>query len=304
MADTLGAGESLSVGNSLQSQDRRFSLVLEGDGNLVLYQGPPSIESAIWSTQTGGIDVLWRPTRLVMQEDGNLVLYSNFDIPAWDSTSSGARGARLVLKDDGNLVIYGQADGFNAYSPSGALQEAVVWESRTTIPEEDQLAAETGDLPFNTGNVEVVGGKWIQTWGTLYRNGLLNASTFTRTNLAFVGLRGQVFVTYVNRIGDAIWVSEVHTIPTRCGTWDPTCGSNGTTAWSDTVPVEVAQETIRVDVRQADTDVYGAEVLRAWVCRRIKNAQPYLNSLGGPYGEIARKVGEELQCPEEQGGVV
>jgi hypothetical protein len=161
MADTLSAGESLSVGNSIQSQNRRFSLVLEADGNLVLYQGPPSIESAIWSTQTGGIDVLWRPTRLVMQEDGNLVLYSNYDIPAWDSATNGARGARLVLQDDGNLVIYGQADGLYAYIAGGAAQDAVVWASKTTVPEEDPLAAEIGALWFDTGDVEVVGGKWM-----------------------------------------------------------------------------------------------------------------------------------------------
>jgi hypothetical protein len=299
MADTLSAGESLSVGNSLQSQNRRFSLVMEADGNLVLYQGAPSIESAMWSTQTGGIDVLWRPTRLVMQEDGNLVLYSNYDIPAWDTTTNGALAASLVLQDDGNLVISGQADGLYAYGVGGAVQEAVVWESKTTVPEEDPLAADVGSLWFDTGDVSVVDGKHMQSYGWLYRNGLLSGSTYTRTVWAFVGLRGQVFVTCVDAGGRAVWVSQVKTMPTRCGTWDPTCGSNGTTPWDETFPEEIAQVTVRVDIRQADIDVYAAERLRNWVCRIIKGSAPFLAGLGPEYAVIAGLIGDVLECPDE-----
>jgi hypothetical protein len=113
-----------------------------------------------------------------------------------------------------------------------------------------------------------------------------------------VGLRGQVFATCVDAGGRAVWVSPVKTMPTRCGTWDPTCGSTGITPWDETFPEEVARVTVRVDIRQADTDVYGAERLRGFVCRRIKNSIPYLEQLGAEeYAEIARKIGEELQCP-------
>jgi hypothetical protein len=71
---------------------------MQQDGNVVLYN---SNHAAIWATNTarkGG-------ERLVMQNDGNLVLYSNSG-PIWSSKTIGNTGAFLNVQDDGNLVIY------------------------------------------------------------------------------------------------------------------------------------------------------------------------------------------------------
>lgn len=44
---------------------------------------------------------------LVMQGDGNLVLYDNFSGRAlWASGTDGRNGARAVMQSDGNLVVY------------------------------------------------------------------------------------------------------------------------------------------------------------------------------------------------------
>lgn len=55
-----------------------YRLIMQGDGNLVLYT---STNKALWSTRTAG-----HPgARLVMQGDGNLVLYSSTNKTLWDS---------------------------------------------------------------------------------------------------------------------------------------------------------------------------------------------------------------------------
>jgi murein DD-endopeptidase MepM/ murein hydrolase activator NlpD len=69
---------------------------MQGDGNLVLYQG----SSALWSTATSTAG-----SRAVMQGDGNLVVYSG-STAKWASRTGQYTGATLSVQDDGNLVIY------------------------------------------------------------------------------------------------------------------------------------------------------------------------------------------------------
>ncbi|MGN6275547.1 MAG: NlpC/P60 family protein [Solirubrobacterales bacterium] len=70
---------------------------MQGDGNLVLYQGG----KALWSSETDGHPGAFA----VMQEDGNLVVYEG-TTALWNSGTWGFPGASLVLQDDSNLVIY------------------------------------------------------------------------------------------------------------------------------------------------------------------------------------------------------
>jgi len=93
----LASSQVLYQGESLNSINGRFKLVLQADGNLVLYDK----DKALWSSGTNGKNA----KKLVMQNDGNLVLYGP-NGPVWASNTSGNRGAYLVLQDDGNLVIY------------------------------------------------------------------------------------------------------------------------------------------------------------------------------------------------------
>lgn len=99
----------LYTGQSLQTVDRKHQLILQSDGNLVLY----SSGTPIWASGTHGQNV----SRLTMQSDGNLVLYATNGTPIWNSQTMGNPGTFLAIQSDGNLVLY---------SPSGAI-----WSSRT-----------------------------------------------------------------------------------------------------------------------------------------------------------------------------
>lgn len=95
----LHARQFLRVGESLTSFDRRFTLVLQADGNLVLY-GPGG--SVLWASGTDGQPVL----QAVMQEDGNFVVYAPDGTPTWAAGTDGNPDSQLVLESSGQVVIY------------------------------------------------------------------------------------------------------------------------------------------------------------------------------------------------------
>ncbi|MGW1363076.1 hypothetical protein ACWCQP_37415 [Streptomyces chartreusis] len=96
----LQPGQVLHIGDELVSDNGWLNLILQGDGNLVLYR--VQVGQAKWDSSTFGQPV----DRVVMQGDGNLVAYSAKDVPCWASGTDGNPGSSLVLQDDGNLVIY------------------------------------------------------------------------------------------------------------------------------------------------------------------------------------------------------
>ncbi|MCG7962007.1 MAG: DUF4157 domain-containing protein [Candidatus Thiodiazotropha taylori] len=100
----VGKNNFLLPGQCMWSPSRNVQLVMQHDGNLVLYD--PSTNGAHWSTKTNKT-----PSRLAIQEDGNLVIYygpaGSFDRYSWNSKTSGSFGPYfLMVQDDGNLVIY------------------------------------------------------------------------------------------------------------------------------------------------------------------------------------------------------
>ena len=106
----LNAGQSIwsSPGtgqfNALFDTSGAYELVMQGDGNLVLYQIYLSVP--LWSTaqHSGG------PFRLAMQTDCNLVIYNNGGTAVWNSGTNGkGSSCRLVMQSDANLVIYSGA---------------------------------------------------------------------------------------------------------------------------------------------------------------------------------------------------
>jgi hypothetical protein len=99
MSDKLRSGESLAVNRSITSQDGRFTLIMQGDGNLVLY-GPAGRYR--WDTGTNGRTV----GQAIMQGDGNFVMYGPAGEYIWDTATHGNPGAWLIVQNDGNLVIY------------------------------------------------------------------------------------------------------------------------------------------------------------------------------------------------------
>jgi hypothetical protein len=105
----LASGGALGVNQAAGSCDGRYSLVMQGDGNLVLY---PSGSAAIWASCTNTP----RPHVAVMQGDGNLVVYDRDSRPLWNSGTwghSGARvlfeGNRLVMRSPQNQVLWTSA---------------------------------------------------------------------------------------------------------------------------------------------------------------------------------------------------
>jgi hypothetical protein len=97
MTDRLSYNEQLNVDESITSQDGRFKLVLQADGNLVLYWP----NRPMWATNT----VESGASAAKFQSDGNFVLYKD-GTPIWASNTAGNPGALVVMQDDGNLVVY------------------------------------------------------------------------------------------------------------------------------------------------------------------------------------------------------
>ena len=104
MTDRLFAGQQLNVNQSINSSDNRFTLVMQDDGNVVLYRKQDN--HPLWASGTNGQDV----KRAVMQDDGNFVLYHTNGRPSWATGTQGKNGSFLVLQNDGNLVIYWPSD--------------------------------------------------------------------------------------------------------------------------------------------------------------------------------------------------
>ena len=101
---TLFPGQSLKPGESLKSDNQQFTLIMQTDGNVVLYN---SQSRPLWWTNTGGGMI--NPREFVMQTDGNLVLYDTSGgsgAARWNSHTEGHPMAFLNVQDDGNLVVY------------------------------------------------------------------------------------------------------------------------------------------------------------------------------------------------------
>jgi hypothetical protein len=95
----LPAGGSLAIGGMLASSATGYRLVLQDDGNLVVYS-PADV--AVWSTVTSGSGA----SSLALQRDGNLVLYTAAGHAVWWSGTVGSGATQLAMQGDGNLVLY------------------------------------------------------------------------------------------------------------------------------------------------------------------------------------------------------
>jgi LysM repeat protein len=119
--DVLRAGESLGIDQKLTSSNGKYTLIMQADGNLVLYA---ESNTPVWATSTQDSGAV----RASLQDDGNLVLYTKEEerrfrrdvaVAVWASQTSGEK-VRLVLQDDRNLIIY-TADGHELWASGTAL---------------------------------------------------------------------------------------------------------------------------------------------------------------------------------------
>jgi len=100
LGDDMQSGEVLYPYQSISSPNGQYTLVYQGDGNLVLYRN--SDRKALWASNTDRM-----PTGgVIMQSNGDLVIYDSVLNPIWTSDTWQHPGSRLVVQDDGNVVIY------------------------------------------------------------------------------------------------------------------------------------------------------------------------------------------------------
>lgn len=94
----LSVGKKLMAGQKMYSQNGNYYLILQSDGNLVLYRKDGKV---MWNSKKSAKS----PGYVTMQSDGNLVSYDKFDTPIWSSGTNGWNGAYAILQNDGNLVV-------------------------------------------------------------------------------------------------------------------------------------------------------------------------------------------------------
>ncbi len=105
----LQLNHTMNIGDQLVSPDGRAAMILQTDGNLVLYR--TDNRQALWSSKTNGRGVV----RANLQSDGNLVLVDRNDAPLWASNTRGTLpGVNLSVQNDGNAVLEGAV-----YLPTG-----------------------------------------------------------------------------------------------------------------------------------------------------------------------------------------
>ena len=93
----LSPNQRLNVDQRLLSASGQYQLVMQGDGNLVVY-APSTYLCATWTTGLNN----W----LIMGGDGNLVMYTASGTPIWWTNTQGNPGAWLSMQDNSDLVIY------------------------------------------------------------------------------------------------------------------------------------------------------------------------------------------------------
>lgn len=97
--DRLAQGQQLPSGNYIVSADKRYALLMQTDGNLVVYSAG---YHPLWGSGTNGNSGAY----FLLQNDGNMVIYSSSNNALWGSNTVGQSLSYLVMQTDGNLVAY------------------------------------------------------------------------------------------------------------------------------------------------------------------------------------------------------
>lgn len=96
---TMWAGQALYADQAISSCNGLYNLVMQSDGNAVLYD---TTGKALWNSQTAG-----KPGQaLVMQDDGNFVLYDGAGNALWHAGTHGHPGAAMRVEEDGNVIVW------------------------------------------------------------------------------------------------------------------------------------------------------------------------------------------------------
>ena len=94
----LRKNQELRLGEWLANVNKRYILIMQEDGNLVLSH--INLNRVLWQSNTAG-----KGDRLRMESDGNLVIYDKNNQTVWQTNTSG-KGEYLQLLKDANLVVF------------------------------------------------------------------------------------------------------------------------------------------------------------------------------------------------------
>jgi hypothetical protein len=183
MANQLTANQQLNVNDHLDPPNGTTRLIMQGDGNLVLYRQDDGV--ALWSTGTWNTPA----NHAIMQTDGNFVVYDATGKAYWATGTWTDPGSYVVLQDDGNFVLYG---------PNGGA----LW-ATNTVENWDPMTADTGDQ-----NASGQAGFWMHSWASLASNGLISGHTHTWSTLGLKGFHGSVLPLVLDAAGMVIWPSD------------------------------------------------------------------------------------------------
>ena len=97
--NTLCVGETLEINRSLYSENGKYQVKMQSDGNLVIYSGA----TAIWQSGTSGLGY----ARLRLESTNVLTVYLyDQNKVVWKTAASTRPALGLVMQNDGNLVMY------------------------------------------------------------------------------------------------------------------------------------------------------------------------------------------------------
>lgn len=116
-SDKLLVGAGLIAPQKLVSSDGGFSLAMQQDGNLVIYN---RLGTATWSTDTWSLPAGQKPVKAVLKSSGSLVLIDAAGVERWSSRSDSPGVDRMVLQNSGILAIF--------------AGQTIAWSSARTLP--------------------------------------------------------------------------------------------------------------------------------------------------------------------------
>jgi hypothetical protein len=220
MANQLHANQQLNVNDHLDPANNKTHLIMQSDGNLVLYR---SDGHPLWATNTWGRPV----NHAILQSDGNFVCYDATGRPYWATGTDGHPGSYVVLQDDGNLVVYNPGN-----APLWASNTVQNWSSPAgggaVVPKFPIQMSQDDNFPGSGG--------YMHTDVTIYSSGLLNAVTHTWEVTDLRGFKGAVAVALLDQNKAKLWVSPTQQYGVD-GRWIG--NSDRTDNWSATIPAAI-----------------------------------------------------------------
>lgn len=176
---------------SIGAESVPYSLVMQTDGNLVLYRTDQTPAKPTWATGTNGQAVV----RATMQADGNFVLYTA-QRPVWATGTDGHPGAQLELGEDGNLIIFDTNrtalwSSRSVWMPPTRSAPVLIHRVPNVV---DTLIVGTDAAIWYQQTVGSAAGAWESLGGTFVSD--LSAVSLGPDHLAMFAIDGDGVVTY------------------------------------------------------------------------------------------------------------